>query len=342
MEGRENMREKHDFKVLMEIVNNQQKQIELLLEKNEDLKISLDKTTRAIEDLRKINDINQRKNDVKFWQLFNNGDATELDLRKRFFKQMPKASGVLALAQKCELVVMKIVHEVCTKNNLPYWIDYGTLIGAIRHEGFIPWDDDIDICMMREDIDKLDDLLKDHPEVELKHYYGYKPDGLIHYIRVVFRALENCFVDIFVYDYIDDDAPETINKFRGIRDDFRKRSMSFAKNMTHDQYEAEFLKSYDKLKKEIANKGTKTTLLWTTENFTKEHVLTYKYDNIFPVQQIKFENIIVNAPKEAAKQVNTYYGDIYNLPNDVGVNKHFHYNQAQLEKMEEIVKKYKI
>lgn len=54
-----------------------------------------------------------------------------------------------------EQKVLDVIHDVCVKNGLKYSLCYGTLIGAVRHGGFIPWDDDIDIMMPREDYEKL-------------------------------------------------------------------------------------------------------------------------------------------------------------------------------------------
>lgn len=62
---------------------------------------------------------------------------------------------ILKQTQQCELEIMKDIHAFCVSNNIRYSLVYGSALGAIRHKGFIPWDDDIDIVMPREDYEKF-------------------------------------------------------------------------------------------------------------------------------------------------------------------------------------------
>lgn len=73
------------------------------------------------------------------------------------------------------LKIIKLIDRICRDNNLQYSLFYGTLIGAIRHKGFIPWDDDLDIVMLRNDYDKLEKYFIEH-EDELKPFkiFSYK------------------------------------------------------------------------------------------------------------------------------------------------------------------------
>ena len=57
--------------------------------------------------------------------------------------------------RECSLDILIFIDKVCKEQNLKYYLAAGTLLGAIRHKGFIPWDDDIDIMMPREDYEKL-------------------------------------------------------------------------------------------------------------------------------------------------------------------------------------------
>ena len=69
----------------------------------------------------------------------------------------------LELIQTCEFEILKYIRDVCERNGLRYYLCYGTLIGAVRHQGFIPWDDDMDVHMPREDYLKFVEITQREP-----------------------------------------------------------------------------------------------------------------------------------------------------------------------------------
>lgn len=68
---------------------------------------------------------------------------------------MDKVQSQIQQLWATEQEILDVIHKVCEENGLRYSLAYGTLIGAVRHKGFIPWDDDIDLMMPREDYEKL-------------------------------------------------------------------------------------------------------------------------------------------------------------------------------------------
>ena len=57
--------------------------------------------------------------------------------------------------KKIQYNILLYIKEICDKYHIKYFIAFGTLIGAVRHKGFIPWDDDIDVVLLREDYERL-------------------------------------------------------------------------------------------------------------------------------------------------------------------------------------------
>ncbi len=72
------------------------------------------------------------------------------EVRSGFF-----VPSIMKRAWAAQISILMKLDEICRENNLKYYADFGTLLGAVRHEGFIPWDDDIDVCMSREDFESL-------------------------------------------------------------------------------------------------------------------------------------------------------------------------------------------
>lgn len=73
---------------------------------------------------------------------------------------MSESDKVIREVQKVELKILREVASICEKHGLRYFLYYGTLIGAVRHKGFIPWDDDVDIVMPREDYKRFLEIAK--------------------------------------------------------------------------------------------------------------------------------------------------------------------------------------
>lgn len=124
-------------------------------------------------------------------------------------------------AWAAELEVLSEVDKLCKKHNIKYFADWGTLLATVRHEGFIPWDDDLDIVMKREDYEKFMAIANDElPEGYSAYNYKNHDDFWLFLARVVGKP-RICFedehlkkfhefpyiagVDIFVIDYVSRD-----------------------------------------------------------------------------------------------------------------------------------------
>ena len=130
-----------------------------------------------------------------------------------------------------ELKMLEKLDEVCKKYNLTYYAYYGTLLGAVRHQGFIPWDDDIDVIMFRDDYEKFQEIA---PK-EFKEPYFYQNtytdrvlwplskirDSRTTAVEPQFQHLgssfhQGIFIDIFPFDNVEDGINAQFNTFKEI------------------------------------------------------------------------------------------------------------------------------
>lgn len=105
--------------------------------------------------------------------------------------------------------MLNYLDEVCRKHNISYWLSSGTCLGAVRHGGFIPWDDDMDVEMMREDYLRLLDVFKETDNYVIQtwkndHYYNTVFGKMRDKHSVVYDSLykyQGIFIDLFALEY---------------------------------------------------------------------------------------------------------------------------------------------
>jgi len=153
------------------------------------------------------------------------GDELSMEIRDSFLEAEVRdgfyVPSVMKQAWAAEMDVLSEIDRICKKHDIPYFSDWGTLLGTVRHKGFIPWDDDLDITMKRKDYERfLEVAPKELPEGFEVFTYANHPDFWYFLARVVAKN-RICFeeehlkrfhgfpyiagVDIFVLDYVCED-----------------------------------------------------------------------------------------------------------------------------------------
>lgn len=242
--------------------------------------------------------------------------------------------------KEIELSILKYIDLQCKKYNLRYYLGYGTLLGAVRHQGFIPWDDDIDIWMPREDYDKFISLENSLENSKFKilsplnnsdYYYGFA--------KLVSRNTEpqeigflpikdyGVYVDIFPLDNIATEHPflHFIAKYI-IMARIASCNIKPWLNLTHKKKAILFrfigiigtllgfrrtAKLTDKIAKIDKGKTNKRVGVFV-ESIGEHNIFATEY--FASTIQLKFEGIYFNAPKEYRKCLTQLYGDYMQLP----------------------------
>ena len=126
--------------------------------------------------------------------------------------KLPPATGELRQWQLECLELLKYFDKICRENNVQYWLDFGTLLGAVRHKGFIPWDDDIDISMIKKDINRIMPILKEH--FKDSNYIVRERAITCNNFQIRIRHKKyNLGIDIFpVYEYPESELTDELEK----------------------------------------------------------------------------------------------------------------------------------
>ena len=211
-------------------------------------------------------------------------------------------------AKQIELEILDYIDTLCKKHNINYIINYGTLIGAVRHQGFIPWDDDIDLSMPREDYQRFITIFqKEKSKYKLlsletdKNYFN-------NFIKITDSTTKiidtrntktyesGVFIDIFPMDRFDD--PKVIDTCYKL-ESFKLLSFSKHKNIV-----------YKEIQKYSRENGQYMAFIPSK----------FKEKEVFPVDTFKelilteFEGRMLPVPKKYDQFLTQMYGDYMTPP----------------------------
>lgn len=260
---------------------------------------------------------------------------------------------VLNKLHQAILDALKEFDRICRKYDITYFVGFGTAIGAARHQGFIPWDDDIDVCMMREEYEKLKQVpsfewsskytLAD-PRDDYKFHRTLYPciyiEGTTFETELHSKYLKESMgdnypihIDIFVFDYFKETKlkqmiKKTDNykrlilysrcKFKVVKSDSFKQKASCRIKRTLSELMRltgnDTKKIYGKYLRYLdKNKGSFITGFELVETYEK-YAFVSTYNEMFPVVYLPFEDMKVPMIKNYHEIMTKLYGDYLAMP----------------------------
>lgn len=302
----------------------------------------------------KFNAINSKISELSL-QIHNlHQDANQAqEYLKRFLMfsteitKLPSSVGVLRDIQLTSLMLLKNFDSICRKHNLRYWLDYGTLLGAVRHRGFIPWDDDLDVSMPIEDYKKFEliandefsgtdrVLLRTPSEINKIVHKDFMPETQEEHIKFIFwqtKGKLSFSLDIFPY-YPSSDFEYTV---MSLKETCRKKNDVFnALQSFNDFYEAEI--HVKDLAIRFLSLEDSTKFLFQGAESLVYQPLVRKIDDIYPLKEIQFESLNCFCPNHPENILTDLYGDYMQFPGNIYPH-HLFLNELNREELKKIKK----
>lgn len=239
-------------------------------------------------------------------------------------KYNPEGSD-LRKAQMRMLELLRYIAQVCEKNSLRYWLCGGTMLGAVRHGGFIPWDDDLDIEMPKKDFKKLIKIFKKElPPYYVVHNHHNDPWNILLFTKLRDKdsyfqedclaqkyKYQGCFVDIFAME----------KSSRWICNWSHKFYFNITRMMYHNMFILGNITYY--IFKAFIQPLARLLSLFSTEKALYQPIGKYKNNprylcDIYPLQKVSFEGELFYAPHNIDGYLKQIFGDSYmNIPSNI-------------------------
>lgn len=264
--------------------------------------------------------------------------------------------------QKVILEIIEDLNKIFKENNIRYYLGGGSALGSIRHQGFIPWDEDMDINMPRKDCEKLVELFKNNKEINEKYYLcenSYDNEFDVNYLRIKLKGTsfkeylykdyskDGIFIDIFPVENMFNNVIlrklhgllVTMNLFVCSTVRISKKKEKYLNFIGNPQYTKTIktkafigklfsffsLNRWLRISKKLMSLCKNENSKYISVPTGKRHFFgeMYEREDIFPVKYKKFENIELPVANKNEKYMEKMFGDYMKIPKPEDREKHF-------------------
>lgn len=219
----------------------------------------------------------------------------------------PTKNADLRIMQKCDALLLALFDSMCKKNHLVYWLDYGTLLGAVRHKGFIPWDDDMDVAMPREDFNRLEDILKKELSPLGIEVYP-RPSGPA--LGIAYQHFNTgIWLDVFPVDTYPSSQKLTNSQTELKRKASQYQDYYFAKKDT-----GLTLSDFDSYRRSFLSEDGQEQVVYHCLEYSHDECLLYEEQDIYPLVNVEFEGMSFPAPSQYHSYLKLMFGDYMSFP----------------------------
>lgn len=292
----------------------------------------------------------ENKDILRFWSLYGSGTRS-LEDKKRFFANLPKATGGMRLLQLALAKLLADFKTYCEEIGIEHWwIVGGTLLGAERHQGFIPWDDDLDAGIMRDDLQKLIEENSKSNRFRITviwDRYNYNRQVRLYSTNPDIPG----FLDLFIFDWTSNPTQETFNHSDSVRKAFIAELESHLAGQLIN-WSGEYMymplntpsgklitSIFDKYYQQMLDQGIVCLqneaqgIIRSIDNLDEPNGFSWicPTDTMFPTVSLSFEDTELPVPSNYMYFLEHSYSNIYELPNDIGTH-YEHTSHQELEK----------
>lgn len=238
-------------------------------------------------------------------------------------KNYAPAKGILRVEQLNNLMFLQLFERLCDEAGVRFWLDTGQLLGAVRHLGFVPWDDDVDVGMLFDDVIKLICFIDNSKNIKYKVNYLAQNGYLSFQIRF-YGLSSRIYIDIFPYVLIEDYSVDTQDLIREMFEENSKRQ-SLTQRKNYSNWKTVVGNINEKI-----NRGSDFKYLIPLYYLGVKYRLYHEYSSVYPLQKMIFEGRRFNAPYNSDNYLIVCYGKDYMNP--VIKDLHFSLNKRKILK----------